>query len=174
MGRFLSAVAGLIQVRFGDRRVHPGSMGSLGRVLLFDGFSRCRWVHRGALWCSSCSSGVAVFIGVRTTGRRVHSGWLDSGSLVVVGFIRLRLGGHRVHQRLLCSLGCTLGVVGCIRGRSVHWDAPWASSGSSEVAGFIGVRPGGGQFHPGSLGSLGCTVVVVGFIRARWVHWGAA
>ena len=52
-------------VRPGGRRVHPGSLGSLGRALGVVGFIRGNWVNWGAPWGSSDSSGVTGLTGVR-------------------------------------------------------------------------------------------------------------
>ena len=89
---------------------------------------------------------------------------MSTGSAGVVGFIRVRTSARRVHSGWLGSLGCALGVVGFIRGCRVHWVAPWGSSGSSAFVAFIGVRPCVRRVHPWSLGALGCAVGVVGFI----------
>ena len=75
--------------------------------------------------------------------------------------------GRLGNQGSLYSLGCTLGIVGFIRGRWVHRGAPWVSSSSSRVAGFIGVRPEGRSIHPGLLGSSRYTLRVAGLIRVR-------
>ena len=123
----------------GSLTVHPGTLDSLGCVLLVEPFSRDRWVHWGAPWGSSGSSGVAWVTGVRNRGRCDNSGWLG-------------------------SLLCALGVVGFIRVCRFHWVAPRGSSGSSAFVAFIWVRPCGRRFHPWSLGALWCAVVVVGFI----------
>ena len=55
-------------------------------------FVRGRWVHWGAPCGTSGSFGVVEFIGVRSGGRRVRSGSLDSYlcALGVVGFVRDR------------------------------------------------------------------------------------
>ena len=65
-----------VGVRPGGRRVHPGSIGSLERVVGISG-----------------SSGIAGFIVVRLGGSRIHQGSLDSFgcALWVNGFIRVRL-----------------------------------------------------------------------------------
>ena len=67
-------------------------------------------------------------------------------------------GDQRVRSGSLGSLGCTLGVVGFLLDRWVHW----------------GVRPGGHHVSLGSLSLLGYSVVVVGFVQGRWVYWGAS
>ena len=80
---------------------------------------------------TSDSFGVAVFIGVRPGGCRLRWGWLGSlgCSLVVIGFVR----GRWVHF---------VGVVCFVRLNWVHWCAPWVWLGSFSVSGFLGVRPG--------------------------------
>ena len=107
-----SAVAGIVWLRCGGRRVHPESLGSLGYALGFLRFIQGGWVHQVEPWWSSDTSGAAEFI-------------------------RVRPGTRRVHPEPLRSFKCALVVVGFIRG---HWGAQWASSGSSCVAGYIGVR----------------------------------
>ena len=106
------------------RRVHPGSLdtlgcalgvvgfirGSLRCALGFVGSSNVCLVHWGSPWGSSVSSGVAWLVSVRPWSR------------------------HSVHWE------CALGVVLFIR---VHWGAPFGSSGSSGITGFIEVRPWG-------------------------------
>ena len=97
------------------RRVHPGSLGSLGRVK----------VHWSAPWWSKCSSGLAVFIGFAPgfagfiQGCWVHWG-APGGSSGSSGVIVVRTGDRRVILVSLGSLGCALWVVGFIRGRLVH------------------------------------------------------
>ena len=93
----------------------------------------------------------------------------SSGSFGVVG---VRTGCHGVHSALN-SFGCTLGVIGFIRGRWVHSGVPWGSSGSFRIVRFIRVHPAvfrvysGRYVHSGapwgSSGSFG----VVRFIRVR-------
>ena len=77
------------------------------------------------------------------------------------------------------SRGCTLGVVGFIRGRWVqagalwgsfgvfwvHCGAPCRSTGSLWVDVFTRVRSGLHRVHSGSLGSLGCALGTVWFNR---------
>ena len=97
----------------------------------------------------------------------------------------MRRWGRRVYPGSLGSLGCTLMVVGFIRGRWVPWDVPWCSLGLSGVARFTGVRSVGCRVYPvscfhwgapwGSSGSsgvagfIGLRPEVVGFIRVHWV-----
>ena len=52
------------------------------------------------------------------TGRWVHSSahWVSFGLSGVDFFTRVRLEVHWVNPGSLCPLGCTLGVVGFIRG----------------------------------------------------------
>ena len=66
----------------------------------------------------------------------------------VAGFTLVQPG---CHPGWLGSLGCALGVVGFIRGRSR-------------------VRPRGRWVHPGPLGSLGSALGVVRFVWGCWVH----
>ena len=75
-------------MRLGGRRLHLGSLGSLGCVLVVVWFRRMHWgaVHPrslGSLGCawgvvrfmrSSGSSGVTALIGFLAAGRRVHPG----------------------------------------------------------------------------------------------------
>ena len=114
----LSRVAVLYRVHPGDRRDHPGSLGSLG--------------------LSSSTSG---FIWVRPRGRRVSLGSLGCalgvvGFTAVAGYIEVRPEDGRGHSGSLRSLGApwassdSSGVI-----------APWWSSGSSGVAGLIVARP---------------------------------
>ena len=135
------------------------AIGSLGCALGVVGFVRGRWVHLGAPWGTSCSSGVAGMCS-----------W-----------------GHRIRLWSIGSLGCALVVVGFVLDRWVHMGTPWESSGSVGVAGFIGFRPRcrrvrlgslgslwsdlrGRQLRSVSLGSLGCALGVVGFVWGRSVH----
>ena len=78
--------------------------------------------------------------------------------------------------------GCTMEVVGFIRGSCVNFCALWGSSGSSGVATFIVVRPECRRVHPGSFGCAltvvgfipglwRCALGLVGFILGHWVHW---
>ena len=161
------------------------------------GIIRERWVPLDAHRCSSLSSGIAAFIGVRT--------WC-----------------LWVHPVSLGSLGCAMGVIGFIQGLWVHRGRPCVWLGSSEVrwvycgaglslaawiigvrlgvstidlgslctfgsamgvAGFIGLHSGCHQVHPvslcslgcalGLLGTVGCTLEVMGFSRALWIHGGS-
>ena len=72
--------------------------------------------------------------------------------------------GRCVHS----GIGCTLVVVGYIRGFSVYSGALWGSFG------FITVHPGGREIHFESLGSFWFPLGVVVFIPVRWVHWVAS
>ena len=74
---------------------------------------RGRCVHWVALWGSSGSFGVTGFIVVRPSGL--------SGSFRITGFIGVRPGNRWIRSGSLGSLGCALGVVGFVRGLSVHW-----------------------------------------------------
>ena len=169
-------------VRLRCRWGHPGSLGSIGYALAVFMFIQGHWVHWGAPCVPSGSSVVAGFNGVRPGVRRVLSGLLGSlgcalGSLSSLGCAH---GCRRVHPGSLDSLVC---VVGFIRSRWVHWDAPWGRrvhfsaprvlSVSSGVAVFPTVRPGGHRVHSGSLCSLGCALGAVECIRCNWVHSGA-
>ena len=71
------------------RRVHPGSLSSLGCALGAVEFIRGRWVHYSAPWEPSCSSWVAGFTRRRPGVFQVHPGSLVSlgGAVVFVGFI---------------------------------------------------------------------------------------
>ena len=62
----------------GVRRVHPESQGSQGCTQRAVGFIRGRWIHWGAPWGSSGSSGVTGFTGMCPGVRRVHPGSLAS------------------------------------------------------------------------------------------------
>ena len=97
-------------MRLGGCQVHQGTLNSLGCVLAVVRFFQVHWC---ALLCSSCSSGVAGFIGVRPGGRRV-----DPGSLR--------------------SLQDAQGVVGVIQGCFIYLGTRWGSSDLSKFAGFIG------------------------------------
>ena len=88
-----------------DRKVQPGSLGSIGCTLRVVGFIRSLWGHGDTPWVSLGSSGIARFTMVR------H-------------------GVFRVDQALVGSLGCTLDVV---LDSWVHCGAPWESSGSFGV-----------------------------------------
>ena len=146
------------RVRVGDCWVHPGSLGSLGCAFAVVGFIRVysvrlesRWVHMGAPW-----------------NRCVHSDvhWVSLGSSGVVRYTRERPWGVSVYAGSMDSLGCSLGVVGFIQGRSVHSSAPTKLLGSTLVVGFIPVRHG---CHPGwhsgtRSGSFGSSLVI-GFTR---------
>ena len=65
----------------------------------------------------------------------------------LIRIVQMLTGGRRIQSRSLCSFGCTLGVVGFIRGLWVDPGARWGSSGSVVVVGFILVRPGGRCVH---------------------------
>ena len=99
--------------------------------------------------------------------------WPLSGSF---GVIRVRRGGRQAHSLLLGTLGCTVCVVGFIRGRCLHSHTPLGSLGSFAVVVFIRVRPGGHQIHWRVLGLFRCTLGVVGslgvvgFIGGDLVH----
>ena len=130
-----------------------GSLGSLGSALGVVGFILGCCVHSVAPWVSLDSYGVVWFTPVRPGGLWVHPGSFGRalggscgllGSSEVVGFTLERPGGDWVHPGSLGSLGCTLGVVGFIKGVSR-------------------VRARGRWVHPGSLGALD-------FIRSRWIH----
>ena len=125
------------------------------------GIIRDRLDHWCAPLCSSGSSGVAGFIGVRRGDLRVHPGSLRY-VLGVVGFIGGRWGHWRA--RWHCSAqwrsSGSSGAVGFIDG--APWGspgssgvvgfidgAPWVSPGPSLVDGFIGARPGGRRVHQG-------------------------
>ena len=76
-------VAGLTGVRLGGGRDHAGSLGSLG--------------------CSSGSSLVAEFAGIRPWCRRVHprtlvdARWWSLGSILAARLSWVRPGGRRIH-----------------------------------------------------------------------------
>ena len=65
-------------MRSGGRRVHPGSLGSLGCALGVVGFIRGTLVHSDARWWSFGSYDVAGFIGLCPGRLRVHTGLLGS------------------------------------------------------------------------------------------------
>ena len=99
-------VAGFIRMRPGCCQVCDGSLHSLWCALGVGGFIRGLLVDMVVTLVSLCSSAVAWVRPVRLLG--------SSG---IAGLIGVRLGCRRVHPG---SFGCTLGVVGIIRGRWVH------------------------------------------------------
>ena len=123
-----SGVAGFTGVCPGGRRVSPVSLVYWGATWRSSGPSGFTWctgvrprdpqVHPGSL---ECDLGVVGF--VRGPGfirsRRVHWGALWAVSRPA-GFTGVRPGGCRIHSGLLDFLGCSLGVVGYIRGRWVQ------------------------------------------------------
>ena len=117
-----SGVAVFIGVRIGGCWVHQWWLDALGYALGVVGFIRGRsvgvvgfvrgcWVHWGAPWESTDSSGVAGLFGVHPAGGRVRPRSLSSlgcamGSSCssgIVGFIVVRAVGSRVHLVLLSS-----------------------------------------------------------------------
>ena len=144
-----SAVPGFIGVRSGVRRFHPGLLGSLGCALGIVRFIRGRWVHRGAPWWSSGSSGVAEFIGVDgfigvlSWVRQVPPGSCTGfirvrpvGRRFLPALIGVRPGGRWVHPVSLNSLGFHSGSLSSL-GYAV------GSCGSAGVAELIWVCPNG-------------------------------
>ena len=110
------------------RWLHPVSLCSLGCALGIDGVIQSRLVHsgvprggvgfiQGLLWIHLGSLGSLGFaLGVtqvRPVRRWIHPR-SSLGSSGVVGFIRMRPGGRSVNPGSLCSLGCTLWIVGFI------------------------------------------------------------
>ena len=178
-------IRGGTRVQPGCRWVHPGCLASHGSALGVVGFIRGRWghsvapwgsefilrswVHSGARFRSSCSSGVVRFTRVSPRCRCVHQKPFASlvYALGVVGFIwggtRVCPGGRWVYPGPWCSLGCALRDVGFIRGRWGHSDVPWGSLGSSGVVALTRERPGGLCVDAASLVSSG----VVWYTRVR-------
>ena len=112
-------------------------------------------VHPVSLDSLVWALGVVVIIGDRLVNWGTPLGSL--GSSWVIGFIGVRPGGRQIHPG---SLGCSLGIVGFIRCRWVHF-------GSSGIAGFIEMLPVNRRVHPGYLGSLVSALRVVVFIRGH-------
>ena len=128
----LGCALGVVGVRPGGPRVRLGSLGSLGFAMEFVLFVWGRLVNWGARCCSSGSSRVAVFIGVRPEVGRVrpeslgcdlgvvwvHWGalWGSSGSSGIAWFIGLHRGGRTVHPGSLGSLEFAIRLIEFIRG----------------------------------------------------------
>ena len=83
-------------MRTGGRRIHPGSLGSLGCDLWVIGFIRCRWIHWGAPWGLTDSLEVAEFVWVRSGVL-----WVRSGSLSSLGYAVGSCGSSGVPE-LIC------------------------------------------------------------------------
>ena len=156
---------GSFGVRPGCSKVHSGSVGSFGCVLGIVGFV---WCHSGAPFGLSGSLGYAIGVVVLIRHRWVHSGalwgrWFHSRSLG--SFVYALPWGSSVLFGAMGLFGCTLGLIGFIRGRWLVgcalgdigvilwcWVRSCASSGSLAVK------------HWGLLGSFGCTLGVIMFI----------
>ena len=82
-----------------------------------------------------------------------------SGASWFAGFTEVRSGGRRVLPGSLGSFGCTLVVVGFIRGCLVHSGPPCAFLSSSGTGAFF----------------LGCALGIVRFIRGHSAaYWGSS
>ena len=138
----LSGVVGLTRVRSGGRLVHTGSLCTLERAQVVVGFIRCRCVHSSAPWLSLRSllhalesfgtTGVVGFTCTRSRVLLASFGFVGFTNAVGVGgAIRVRWGHSRAPFGWLGSsrvVGFThhaLGVIGFVRGRSVHSRAHW-------------------------------------------------
>ena len=138
-------------VRPGGPRVHPVSLGSLGCALGVGGLIGGRWVHLGAPWCSSGSSGVAGFTGVGPGCCRIYPGCAQG----VVGFTWCRW----VHW----------GALWVFLGRSGVDEFTGVRPGDCRmVAEFTEMRPLGRRVHQVSQDSFRCALFVVGSL-VRWV-----
>ena len=146
LGRTLLVVGFVEFIRAlpGGRRVHPCSLGSLGRALEVVGFIRVRNVHYGAPWGSLGSFGLVGFIQARHRRGRIHSGSLGSFGRAhgVVRFIRIHsglFGFIRACPGLgsLGSLRRALGVLGFLLARpGDRWVYSGTPNGSSGYFGF--------------------------------------
>ena len=112
-------------------RVHPVSFGKSGMVVFTRVRAGCRRVHSGSLDSLGCTLVVVGFI----WGRRVHlcPRWGSFGSSGVVEFTRVRAEGRWVHPG---SLGSFLWVVWFIRDRWIHSGPPLGAMASSGAVGF--------------------------------------